>query len=132
MWGLVDALDKLFEGSKAHDSARMIAALRQLDNPSLNPSPENRRELAQLLIDHNESREGIAQYDSSFALEKYILSGYEYPMYLYYVGKAWEDIGDKAKAQKMYKEMLSYWGEPEYELKEIRDARKRLKRLIES
>ncbi|MEK7775040.1 MAG: protein kinase, partial [Candidatus Zixiibacteriota bacterium] len=129
MWGLIDALEELFEGSKAHDSTRMISALRNLDDPSMNPAPENRRELARLLIEHNESREGIAQYDSSFASEKYILSGYEYPMYLYYVGKAWEDLGDKAKARKLYEEMLSYWGEPEYELKEIRDARARLKRL---
>jgi eukaryotic-like serine/threonine-protein kinase len=132
MWGLTDALEELFEGSKTHDSVRMIAAMRLLDNPSMNPSPENRRALAQMLIEHGESREGIAQYDSSFASEKYILSGDEYPLYLYFVGKAWENLGDKAKAKRMYEEMLTYWGEPEFEVKEIRDARLRLKQLRES
>ena len=61
--------------------------------------------------------------------EDALTGGYSYPEALYLVGMCNEGLGNTAEAIANFAEMLSYWGEPELELKEIKDARQRLARL---
>jgi hypothetical protein len=41
-----------------------------------------------------------------------------------------EALGNKEKAIAKYREVLEYWGEPDMELQEIKDSRKRLEKLV--
>ena len=53
----------------------------------------------------------------------------EYVRSLYYLAKAKEGLGKRKEAIEYYKEFLSYWGNADWELLEIKDAKERLKKL---
>jgi tetratricopeptide (TPR) repeat protein/transcriptional regulator with XRE-family HTH domain len=44
----------------------------------------------------------------------------------YYLGRAYQEIGDSDRADKAYEEFLKYWGEPDVGITEVADARRRI------
>jgi hypothetical protein len=62
--------------------------------------------------------------------ENSTIRGYHYISAIYYIGIANEALGNTEEAVQNYKEVLRYWGNPDMELKEIIDTRKRLDRLL--
>jgi len=47
----------------------------------------------------------------------------------YYLGLAYEALGEADKAVAEYEEIMKYWGNADHELKDIADTRERLNRL---
>ncbi|MEW6050461.1 MAG: protein kinase [Candidatus Zixiibacteriota bacterium] len=129
LWPIADALEEIFEAHCAVDTARLIKGLRAIIDVQKERGSSNIRELGYTLIANGQYKEGRELLEQFVSGKHESSSGYYYPMNLYMLGKASEGLGENQDAVKYYTEMLSYWGTPEVELKEIKDARARLAKL---
>jgi tetratricopeptide (TPR) repeat protein len=121
-------VQSLFDGYAAGDTAKVIDALQQLLKTGAT-SADTRREIGELCIQSGRYKEGVDWLQPFVSGGERTTSGYFFPYDNYLLGIASEALGDKQAAAKYYKEMLSYWSNPEIELREIKDAKTRLARL---
>ncbi len=131
LFGMADALQEAFDARIAQDTAKLIEAQRKIVESMPGGAAANRIEMGSLLIEYGQYPEGLAILEQYAKGKDQTTSGYRYPHLLYYIGVANQELGNSAEAKKNFTEMLSYWGKPEIELKEIKDARKRLAELGE-
>lgn len=129
LWGLIDGLESVFNGSIDSDTEMVIKGLRQIVASNASNSSSNSRELGEELIKHGDYEEGIKIILAYTSGPEETASGYQFPHCQYLLGLGYQGLGDTEAAIRAYKEMLKYWGKPDMELKEIADARKRLKEL---
>ncbi len=130
LWSLVDDVKEMFDGYCENDSAKIISSLRSLiKSRTFGSRSNNRRELGKYLILTGQYKEGKEILLGYVTGNNPTASGYMYPYLTYLIGVANEGLGNKQEAIENYKEMLKYWGNPEIELKQIADARKRLAKL---
>jgi serine/threonine protein kinase/tetratricopeptide (TPR) repeat protein len=131
LFDMADALQDAFNARVAQDTAKLIEAQRKIIKSMPGGVAANRIELGSLLINYGRYAEGLAILEQYAKGKDQSTSGYRYPHLLYYIGVANQELGNAAEAKKNFSEMLSYWGKPEIELKEIKEARKRLVELSE-
>jgi len=124
-----DAIQRLFDATAAADTAALIKAYIDISESPLGGGDANRRMAGILCIMTGQYQKGKDLIIPYIAGEKMTSSGVVYPRINYYLGIAEEGLGNPTKAAEYYREMLKYWGKPEIELKEIKDARQRLARL---
>jgi serine/threonine protein kinase/tetratricopeptide (TPR) repeat protein len=130
LWPVTDELQALFDGYCKRDTAMQIDALRKLTaTQGETAGSANRRSLANLLIEFRQYKEGKELLKESVSGSNVPTSGQLYLMAVYHMGMAEEGLGNKTEARAYYQEFLKYWGKPDFELKEIKDARARLARL---
>ncbi|HUV31374.1 MAG TPA: protein kinase [Acidobacteriota bacterium] len=129
IWSQAEQVDVIFEGFARADTPAVIDALRLLIEEQAQEASDNVRELGVLLVKSGRYEEGRRVLEPFLSGEYESSSGWTYPYSLYLVGLASEELGDTGRAVECYREMLTYWGNPEIELEEIRDARERLNRL---
>lgn len=58
-----------------------------------------------------------------------MLANYRYLTCQWLMGRAYEGLGETAKAVEKYEEFLKYWSEADIQIKSIKDAKERLARL---
>ncbi|MCX6831392.1 MAG: protein kinase [candidate division Zixibacteria bacterium] len=124
-----DAVQDLFDGYANADTAKIIETMKRLIKIPGVTSSDARREIGEYCILTGRHKEGIEWILPYVSGKDQTSSGFYYPHDNYLLGIASEALGDKQAAAKYYKEMLRYWGNPEIELKEIKDAKARLARL---
>ena len=73
--------------------------------------------------------EGVETLQPLISGEQATTNGYQYLTATYYVGLANEALGNTVAAKEQYEEVMKFWGKPEIETAEIKDARERLARL---
>ncbi len=129
MWPMFDLFTSMFEDLAAKDTVKLIQDYRTSVNQAGNDPTSRNRELGCLLVLHGDFAEGKKLLDEHVASPKQTTSGFDFPYTLYMLGRANEGLGNKSEAAKNYTEMLKYWGNPDLEIKEIKDARERLARL---
>lgn len=129
LWPICDGLEEMFEGYCAVDTARIIKGLRTIIDLQKEQGSGNVRELGYILVENGQFKEGRELLSRFVSGTFESASGWYYPINLYMLGRASEGLNDKPAAIKYYTEMLSYWKNPEVEIKEIKDARARLARL---
>jgi tetratricopeptide (TPR) repeat protein len=129
LFTLADALQDAFDAHATLDTAALIEANKRIVQMQLAGSDVNTQSLGVLQIEYGQYEEGRKLLEPFLSGDDETTSGYNYPRDLYLVGVADQQLGDLDKAEKSFTEFLSYWGDPEIELPEIKDARERLARL---
>ena len=129
IWPLADRLRDAFEAYAKADTTALLAVFEKINE--INPGADESNQVqmgywAVQIGQFERARQLLAKYVSGTYRTA---SGFDYPMINYYLGLAEEGLGNAAQAAVHYREMLTYWGKPEIELREIRDARQRLARL---
>jgi len=129
MWYLGDILQNVFDGLCVSDTAMMISAMAEL----LAKTTQNRNgnlfvigHLEVLTGQFEQGKEHLLQVISG---DDETTNGLRYLRAVYYIGVANEGMGNTDEAVTNYQEVLKYWGDPEIEIKEIKDTRERLDRL---
>jgi len=126
---LFNAIQNLFDATVAADTAALIKAYVDISESALGGGDANRRKAGFLSILTGQYQQGKELLEPFIAGEKMTTSGIVYPLTRYYLGVAEEGLGNPTQAAEHFREMLKFWGNPEIELKEIKDARQRLARL---
>ncbi|MDH4157894.1 MAG: protein kinase [candidate division Zixibacteria bacterium] len=131
MWGMADALQKLFEAQCVADTGRLITVLEDIiaNQYGGGDMEEDRRSLAHIHVARGEF--GKARDVLTELLGQGLAPGdaYAYLLDVYYLGRANEGLGLVDEAVERYAEVLRYWDKADIELKEITDTRARLARL---
>jgi serine/threonine protein kinase/tetratricopeptide (TPR) repeat protein len=128
-WTIASLLDDLFEARTRADTAAMIVALQGIVESQSDEQSGNVRDLGEMLVKVGRYQEGKEQLERFLSGRYESAAGWVYPLASYYVGMANEGLGNTSEAVENYREMLRFWGNPEVELDEIKDARERLARL---
>jgi tetratricopeptide (TPR) repeat protein len=129
LWPVADAVDSIFEAQCRADTVSLIEASKNLIVLQNRQNSGDGREVGrlQVLTDrYEEGKETLLRYVSG-SLES--RNGFNYLQDTYLIGVAEEGLGNREEAIARYREVLEYWGNPEIEIKEITDTRKRLARL---
>ncbi len=129
LWHLADALETIFNGLVEADTAALIEGYLTTYDSGTGSGETIRRQagfLAALSGRYQQAKELLSQY---IAGEKMTSSGFDFLFTHYHLGLAEEGLGNLDQAKKHFQEMLKYWGKPDLELYEIKDARQRLARL---
>jgi tetratricopeptide (TPR) repeat protein len=132
IWGLVTAIEEVFDATAAADTTKMIAAHRKIidESPSgPQSSVDNSRRLASLYIETGNYDKGKELLLWVLEPERQSTGAYTYLTSRYYYGRACEGLGENDEAVKAYSEVLKYWGEADIEIDAIREAKARLARL---
>lgn len=131
VWVLADAVAELFESICKADTSLMIESYHQLIKHSINKSDKlsNQRELAIIYVKTGLYQEAKKILEELLADDGGTTNAYRYLIKHYYLARAYEGLGENEAAVKGFSEVLKYWGNPDIELKEIKDTRERLARL---
>lgn len=129
MWPLAAALQDVFSGYAGGDTVAVINALLRIAD--LNPGSDeaNKMEAGQLAVLAGQFERGRDILMKYTAGEYMPANGLAYMLVHYHLGRAEEGLGHPTQAAAHYQEVLKYWGKPEIEIKQIKDARQRLARL---
>ncbi|MCK5127127.1 MAG: protein kinase [candidate division Zixibacteria bacterium] len=128
-WPIGEDLNDIFEASFCNDTAAMIEA--QLRVYNANPS-SNRGVLRTIALLHSKTgkyQEAIDQLDSYLTDNTASSSGLNFVMSLYHLGISYEGIGNTDKAIDAYEKIINIWPNPDYEIDEYKDTKKRLAAL---
>jgi len=126
---LADLVEQLFEACCQLDTAAMIEATEELAKQQQQEGGGNVRLAGYLRVLSGQYESGIEILQRFVSGRHELTSGFHYPYIRYLLGIANEGLGNTEEAIQNYEEMLRYWGNPEIELKEIKDARARLAKL---
>jgi hypothetical protein len=129
LFPIAEALEGVFEAHVQEDTAAMIQAVKDIVSMQSVGGDANLLTLGQLQVLYGQYEEGREVLSRFVTGPEQTTSGYSYPYSLYLTGVANHELGDLATAEKNFTEFLSYWGDPEIELDEIKDARRRLAEL---
>ncbi|HEX2896838.1 MAG TPA: tetratricopeptide repeat protein, partial [candidate division Zixibacteria bacterium] len=127
---IIDAIEILFEAAYLADTAKIIAAAKELKK--LQPSSNNSLDtwdLGVTLVSFGQFEEGKNILTNFVQGKDLTSSAFIYLLSNYYIGMANEGLNKKKEAIKNYNEVLRYWGNPDIEIKYIRDTRERLAKL---
>ncbi len=129
LWNIADAIQDIFNSNMRADTAAIIAAYEKMLNLPFQENSDNIFQLGKLLVLSGKYDKGVETLNRLLSGESVTSSGIRTLMSTYFIGIAYEAMGDTDKAIKNYKELLKYWGNPDIQIKEIKDARERLRRL---
>jgi serine/threonine protein kinase/predicted Zn-dependent protease len=129
LWPLADMVESLFEAYAQHDTATLIDGYEKLAEMQNQQAGINVWEAARLRVLSGQYEEGKRALLKYLTGQNATTNGYRYVNALYLIGIADEELGNTKEAVHWYEEMLKYWGDPEIELKVIKDARTRLAKL---
>jgi tetratricopeptide (TPR) repeat protein len=127
MWGLIDALEMLFSGFAAADTAIVISGFEQLI--AIEQAEGSKRALGWLRVLYGRYEEGLKTLEPFVSGESEATHGDSSLYSRYLIGVAHAALGDYQKAMAAYREVLEYWSSPDMEIDAITDARERLQRL---
>jgi serine/threonine-protein kinase len=125
---ICDQVQIMFDGYAAADTSKIIAALEGLLKTGGTGS-DGRREMGELFVLTRQYQKGAEWLQPFVSGRDRSSSGYFYPYTNYLLGIASEGLGKNQEAVQYYREMLKYWGSPEFEIPPIKDARARLAKL---
>lgn len=128
MWYLGDILSTIFNGLCDNDTLKMIEGMSELLESNQNTSA-NLYILGSLEVLTGQFESGKEHLLRVISGDNETINGFRYIRAVYYIGVANEGLGNTDEAVANYQEVLKYWGDPEIELKEIKDTRERLNRL---
>jgi len=130
LWNIADAIQNIFDSHIRADTAATIAAYEKLISLPFQENADSIFRLGMLSVLTHQYEKGIETLNQILSGKNVTSSGIRSLISIYYIGIAHESLGNTDKAIENYKEFLRYWGKPEIEIKEIKDTRARLKRLI--
>jgi serine/threonine protein kinase/predicted Zn-dependent protease len=129
LWPLADAIEAIFNATITHDTATIIENYLEVNKVNPGSNAANERAAGYLAVLSGKYQQGSDLLSKYISGEQMTSSGFTYPYIHYLLGVAEEGLGDTGKAIEHFQEMLKFWGDPEIELEQIKDARQRLARL---
>jgi serine/threonine-protein kinase len=126
---LADGLDSIFDAVAAADTARQIRAIELVQSSQAGQNSANEQSLGQSLVQTGQYRKGIDKLLPFVEGPERSITAWTYLSLCYYLGIGYEGLGDSKKAAEYYREMLTYWGDADIQVKEILDAKQRLARI---
>jgi len=129
MWSLADNLTALFNANSKSDTAAIMAVYDEMYKNPNQFSSGDKYEYGKLLVLTGKYEKGIEILSTMISGKDQTSNGARYLRSTYYIGQAYEGLGQIDKAVEAYREVLKYWSEPEVELDEIVETRTRLKGL---
>ncbi len=130
IWPIADQLENIFYGICSLDTIRVIRAYDTLFNSPLNMGVSSTAfALGTLMVTQGMYDEGLDYLERITTGGLATTEPFRYLNAIYYMGMAYQEMGENEKARQKFEEMLKFWGDPQLETKEIKDARKRLKQL---
>jgi serine/threonine-protein kinase len=128
-WEVFEILGDIFEGYCRADTAAIIAARKKLLSRPGQVNTGDIYQLGKLQVLAGQYDDGITTLQRLLSGPRETTSAVYYLRAMYHIGIANEALGDTDEAIANYREVLKYWGNPDIELDEITDTRKRLVRL---
>ncbi len=129
MWSLVEALRNIYTGAYNYDTSLALSGLESIcENPKY-VGGGNLRELAEMQMHYGRFEEALKNIETATSDKFVSTGGYSTLNLLYIKGRAHQGLRQNDQAVEAYKEMLTYWGAPDIEIKIIREAKDRLARL---
>jgi len=146
LWVLSDLIQKEFDGYINRDTAAVIDAISAMIQQPQQAVGSNKFTLGKFMVLTGQYQEGMkyllkfmvltGQYQEGMKYLLPVKSGEDattnpirYLRTTYYLGLAYEALGEADKAVAEYEEIMKYWGNADHELKDIADTRERLNRL---
>jgi len=130
LWLVVDNIAKLFEGRLHADTLLLIEALEAINENQLEESAGNYATLGKILVGYGRYQEGKENLLNVVSGPVETTSARVYIPAAISLGIAEEELGNTQEAIKWYQEVMSYWGDADIEIKELKECRKRLNSLI--
>ncbi len=130
MWPIIDKLVLSFDAYCLADTIALIKSLEEQNEViRISQRIQNIREIGILKILTGDFKEGKDLLKDYVFGDKQSTNGFRSLRYLYLMGIANEGLGNTDEAIKNYEEVLTYWGDPEIEIREIKDLKARLAKL---
>ena len=129
MWALADKFSALFDAFCADDTAAIIAVYEEMSKNPDQFASSDKFEYGKIMIADGQYQKGIDVLSTMITGKDQTSNGTRYLLVNYYIGRAYEGLGQVEKAVTAYREVLKYWGEADVETDDIADTRKRLNRL---
>ncbi len=130
LWPIMNSLEKVFNGYAGSDTNLIVEGYRELLLDPGEGSVGNSYMLGKTQILSGHYEEGREVLEKIASGQDETSQGFFYLTTLYYIGVADEELGNREEAIASYREVLKYWDNPEIELKEIKDIRRRLDNLV--
>jgi eukaryotic-like serine/threonine-protein kinase len=128
IWYITDYITDIFEGFYTPDTTRIIKGFESAVTRS-QAETGNRRELGKFYVLTKQYQKAIDNLLKVISGNQPTTSASSYLLAQYYLGIAYQGLGKKSEAKACFTEFLKYWGKPDIEIKEIRDAKVRLASL---
>jgi len=129
LWPLTDLLQKEFDAFINNDTASIIDAVRTMIEEQQQAVAGNKYTLGKLMVLTGGYEDGIEYLMPVKSGEDATTDPLRYMRTSYYLGLAYEGLGETAKAIAEYEEIMKYWGAADRKVKEITDTKKRLAKL---
>jgi len=129
MWPLADLVKEQFDAAVNSDTLKHIEALKTLLNDFGQNNTPTIEELGRYQILVGLYDEGINTLKRLLGGEEETISGLYYIRCLYNIGWAYYKLGNTEEAKKHFEEVLSYWGDADFDIKEVLNSRKYLSEL---
>ena len=127
LWPLVEALRVYFDGLAQSDTTLIIQGLQeQIDALGQSGGSGNYTIMGRYQVQTGLYEDGITNLEPSIEGEYETSNALTYLQSRYYLGVAHEALGNTEEAINHYREVLKYWNNPDMEIKEITDTRRRL------
>lgn len=130
LWPLGDVLGEMFDASCRADTSDLIATTKKMLDLPFQEGSSGVFEVGRLLVLNGQYEEGKEFLQRLTEGARQTSNGLRHIRALYHIGIADEALGNTEEAIANYREVLKYWNDPEIELKEIADTKKRLSRLV--
>ena len=129
VWRMGEVIQDVFMGLYNADTVQIVEAFKELSKMPYQDGSSNNMAIGQysaLIGNYGEAIEALEKVTSG---AERTISGITYLRAKYYLGLAYQGMGQTDRAIESFEEILNYWGEPEIELEMIADTRKRLAEL---
>jgi len=129
LWPLVHSIQEAFEARVAGDPAAIADAMEHIYENTPGSGISNHIDAGIYAIQAGQFKRGrdiLSRYVSGLQRSSSAIRNFNLQ---YYLGVAEEGLDNHDKAAEHYRELLRFWGDPDTEIKEIIDARRRLARL---
>lgn len=127
LWYIADDMLIQYDARAERDSTTMLATLKDLYEKLGNQS--NNRSVGILQTQLGDYQEGLERLLPFVEGEQESSNAYQYLSSQYYIGFAYEHLGNTKEAIARYQEVLKYWGEADLEFDILTSTKERLKGL---
>ena len=127
LWSVSDKMLELYDAVAVKDSVKGLAVMIEMNE--ISPEISSEKEIGKLEIIFGEYQKGLDRILPFVEGERETSNAYRYLSLQYYVGYAYEHLGDRKEAIRRYEEVLKYWGNADIEFKLLENTKERLANL---
>ncbi|HOP07499.1 MAG TPA: protein kinase [candidate division Zixibacteria bacterium] len=132
LWPLADLVEMGYRAVKNQDWDSVVVMMRKMDEEFNNAGTGTYIREGQLLVILNRFEEATVPLISVTETSEATSSGLYWVKARYWLGRAYEGLGQNDEAVAAYRDVIKYWDKADIQLEELKDSRQRLKKLAAS